>query len=771
MKRDESVHFANAVKAVPDKRVCDYIRTQRSVKEWIEQVLQIQGKLEDDLHVSLKSGVILCHLMLEIEDRSIPNIQTDQTKEFKLKENVLFFLEAIREYGVPRHRLFMTQDLWDNTGIVNVVSCLSTLADVAGKKGFPIKLEPIPEEGDYSDAAILKRLSKDQIKDLKTQLSRIKEPKLNASARPKVSAVILRKKMELLAGNNVDFQKVERGFCRFQAVFRGHRARLMVKKRRRDQAYRDNVAREILSTEDGYVKSIGMCVRFYYTPLKEALKKKPIIDQENLNNIFSDIEMILNLNTKLLTDLSPIVKNWSPRARLGKIFLNIADFLKIYSKYISNFNNSLETLEKCKKKPNFEKFLFDVFNDSKAETNSLDLSSFLIMPIQRVPRYNLLLKDLMKHTWAEHPDYDDLCKATAKIADIGQLLNEKKREAEDYSTLMRLQSSLHGSKAPRIAELNRKMLRHGEVEWQGKTYMCYIFNDIVLIAKPEPKLLKFGHSESYNYKQHFSLSEADVFKNEEGKVQVRRNGKPEVYTVKAPDAKSWETDFNAQVKKSTPSTPQTPSEKEHTHVASPDLNGAMEELNSRRRAQTSRTGAPRRASGAFSPVSQREDTKKEDLKKDSEAQTKLKKLEEERATIATHIQQLEEGNEHKDKKKDKTIIAQNKASITHLKEELKKLDDQIAELKSPSVTPSPSGSPKVMTPSSSGIGSPLSHSDPDRRPSVGSVGSEDTDEETVTSPGGTEIVKPRKKNATMRILGALTIRKKVRDSVREENNE
>ena len=34
------------------------------------------------------------------------------------------------------------------------------------------------------------------------------------------------------------------------------------------------------------------------------------------------------------------------------------------------------------------------------------LESYLIMPIQRIPRYNLLLEDLVMHTWPEHPDYD-----------------------------------------------------------------------------------------------------------------------------------------------------------------------------------------------------------------------------------------------------------------------------------------------------------------------------------------------------------------------------
>jgi hypothetical protein len=58
-----------------DLRICQFIRTQRSVKQWIEEVLNIKDKLDEDLFKSLQSGVILCYLMLEIEERSIPRIQ------------------------------------------------------------------------------------------------------------------------------------------------------------------------------------------------------------------------------------------------------------------------------------------------------------------------------------------------------------------------------------------------------------------------------------------------------------------------------------------------------------------------------------------------------------------------------------------------------------------------------------------------------------------------------------------------------------------------
>jgi hypothetical protein len=51
------------------------------------------------------------------------------------------------------------------------------------------------------------------------------------------------------------------------------------------------------------------------------------------------------------------------------------------------------------------------------------LGSFLIMPVQRIPRYALLLRDLLKNTWEDHPDYENIQKALKLIESIGMDVN------------------------------------------------------------------------------------------------------------------------------------------------------------------------------------------------------------------------------------------------------------------------------------------------------------------------------------------------------------
>lgn len=52
----------------------------------------------------------------------------------------------------------------------------------------------------------------------------------------------------------------EKSFIKFQALYRGHMARKYAKKLAYDQAYRDNVAKEILKTERDYVFQLSVCI-------------------------------------------------------------------------------------------------------------------------------------------------------------------------------------------------------------------------------------------------------------------------------------------------------------------------------------------------------------------------------------------------------------------------------------------------------------------------------------------------------------------------------
>jgi FYVE/RhoGEF/PH domain-containing protein 5/6 len=67
------------------------------------------------------------------------------------------------------------------------------------------------------------------------------------------------------------------------------------------------------------------------------------------------------------------------------------DFLKTYTQYINNYDAAQNAVAKCSQdNPRFQRWLEETRNDPLCK--GLGLQSYLIMPVQRVPRYSLLLR-------------------------------------------------------------------------------------------------------------------------------------------------------------------------------------------------------------------------------------------------------------------------------------------------------------------------------------------------------------------------------------------
>ncbi|GAM25553.1 hypothetical protein SAMD00019534_087280 [Acytostelium subglobosum LB1] len=211
------------------------------------------------------------------------------------------------------------------------------------------------------------------------------------------------------------------------------------------QTKRNHVAKEILTTEETYVSKLKVLVEVYYIPLKAATENKhPPMTLEQVNAIFSEIVTIYNYNSHLLTSLQQRIKEGVAAPILGDLFISITDFLKTYTSYTNNYTNALETLQRVRKNPSVDALL-QTFAQNPA-CGGLDLSSLLIMPIQRIPRYNLLLSELIKYSDTNTSEYQQLTNALDKMKKLATSINENKRESELLTRMFDIQSNLEGFK-------------------------------------------------------------------------------------------------------------------------------------------------------------------------------------------------------------------------------------------------------------------------------------------------------------------------------------
>tara|TARA_R110002050_G_scaffold225183_1_gene361047 strand:- start:143 stop:1057 length:915 start_codon:yes stop_codon:yes gene_type:complete len=136
----------------------------------------------------------------------------------------------------------------------------------------------------------------------------------------------------------------------------------------------------------------------------------------------------------------------SPGQPIGGIFLKMCPWLKHYAVYINSFDESAKAVSTAKKRNKaFAKFIKDAEKKSPA---NYDLSSYLILPVQRLGRYELLLETTLKHTTSSHPDYTDLVAALKQVVDINRKINSIKRAEENRQKIeVRNTSSISWSRA------------------------------------------------------------------------------------------------------------------------------------------------------------------------------------------------------------------------------------------------------------------------------------------------------------------------------------
>jgi hypothetical protein len=110
------------------------------------------------------------------------------------------------------------------------------------------------------------------------------------------------------------------------------------------------------------------------------------------------VNVILSTNEELQKDLKKEFEKNPFSANFGLIFKNMAPFLKVYTQYISNFDlasQEVERLENQNKK--FSEFLETCYESPECE-NGQRLLAFLVSPVQRIPRYQLLFRVRIKLT-------------------------------------------------------------------------------------------------------------------------------------------------------------------------------------------------------------------------------------------------------------------------------------------------------------------------------------------------------------------------------------
>ncbi|NWX90447.1 FGD3 protein, partial [Nothoprocta pentlandii] len=250
-----------------------------------------------------------------------------------------------------------------------------------------------------------------------------------------------------------------------------------------------NIANELLHTEEAYVKRLHLLDQVFCTKLSEAG-----ISSEVITGIFSNISSIYCFHGQfLLPELKTrITQEWNMNPRLGDILQKLAPFLKMYGEYVKNFDRAMDMVNTCMQRSS--PFKDVVQNIQKQEVcGNLTLQHHMLEPVQRIPRYELLLKDYLKKLPEESPDRKDAEKSLELISTAANHSNAAIRKMEKMHKLLEVYERLGGEED--IVNPANELIKEGHIQklsaknGTAQDRYLFLFNSMVLYCVPKLRLI------------------------------------------------------------------------------------------------------------------------------------------------------------------------------------------------------------------------------------------------------------------------------------------
>ncbi|XP_048114214.1 guanine nucleotide exchange factor VAV2 [Alosa alosa] len=383
-----------------------------------------------DLAQALRDGVLLCQMLHNLSPGSVDLKQINfrpQMSQFLCLKNIRTFLKVCHDkFGLRNSELFDPFDLFDVRDFGKVISALSrishhSIAQIKGIRPFPSEDTALNEDDIYrslEELADEHDVGEDDIYDCVPCDD---------------------------DGDDIyeDIIKVE---------VRQPMIRYMQKMGMSEDDKRNCCLVEIQETEAKYYKTLEDIDKNYMIPLKQVLSP------QDMEAIFVNLEDVIKVHAALLRaiDLNMVTGG----SGLGKIFLDFKERLLIYGQYCSHMEHAQKTLDDLIVTREDVKMKVEECT-MKVQEGKFKLQDLLVVPMQRVLKYHLLLKELLSHS-TDRPERLQLKEALEAMQDLAMYINEVKRDNETLKKISEFQSS---------------------IENLVRTWYIFLFDKVVIVCK------------------------------------------------------------------------------------------------------------------------------------------------------------------------------------------------------------------------------------------------------------------------------------------------
>nr|XP_046234377.1 FYVE, RhoGEF and PH domain-containing protein 4-like isoform X2 [Scatophagus argus] len=251
------------------------------------------------------------------------------------------------------------------------------------------------------------------------------------------------------------------------------------------------IASELLQTERAYVSRLHLLDQVFCARLTEEASRGSF-PPEVIRNIFSNISSIYSFHSQfLLPDLENCLSQWCVSPGLGKVLLQHAPFLRMYADYVRNFDQAMELLRTWTERSSaFRNLIQDI--QSLESCDSLTLQHHMLEPVQRVPRYEMLLRDYIKKLPKDNPDYELAHKSLQTISMAATHSNSAIHKAEGLKRLLEIYEMVGEEEVVNPAN---EFLREGRLlklaarNTSAMERHLFLFNNFLLCCTPKFSLV------------------------------------------------------------------------------------------------------------------------------------------------------------------------------------------------------------------------------------------------------------------------------------------
>ncbi|XP_055088501.1 puratrophin-1 isoform X2 [Periophthalmus magnuspinnatus] len=292
-----------------------------------------------------------------------------------------------------------------------------------------------------------------------------------------------------------------------------------------------HIVEEMVTTEREYVRSLRYIIHHYFPEMERPDVPQDLRGKRSV--VFGNLEKLLDFHSQFF--LKELEACWRHPLRVPHCFLRHQEQFGLYALYSKN-------------KPKSDTLLShhgnSFFRRKQVELgDKMDLSSYLLKPIQRMSKYALLLSDLIKEVAVSQSQ-------EAELATLHAATNMVKFQLRHGNDLLAMD-------AIRDCDVNLKeqgqLIRQDEFTvWSGRRKCqrhVFLFEDLILFSKP--KRME-GGLDVFIYKHSFKTADVGLTEStgDDGlKFEIwfrRRTSKNQTFLLQAPSSEvkqSWTSDI------------------------------------------------------------------------------------------------------------------------------------------------------------------------------------------------------------------------------------